>query len=67
MTEDPEMEFMNQMFRSELEKFKDADEETRQQVVAIIAEAGALDWLIEVCEKDDDPQFRAYAEIARNL
>ncbi|MEM6526790.1 MAG: hypothetical protein AAF653_00770 [Chloroflexota bacterium] len=65
MTEDPEMEFMNQMFRSELEKFKGADEATRRQVVAIIAEANALDWLIEVCDSDDDPQIRAYADIAR--
>lgn len=66
MQNDPEMNFMNQMFRSELEKFKTFDEETRMRVVKVIAEANALDWLIEIAENDDDPAIQAYAELARN-
>lgn len=65
MQQDPEMEFVNQMFRSELEKFKGADEATRMEVVRVIAEANALDWLIEVAEADDDPQIQDYAALAR--
>lgn len=63
---DPEMEFMNQMFRAELEKFKNADIVTRAKVVKIIAEANALDWLIEVAQDDSDPAIQAYAELARS-
>lgn len=65
MQQDPEMDFLNTMFRSELEKFKGAEEPTRLEVVRVIAEANALDWLIEVAEADDDPQIQSYAVLAR--
>lgn len=65
MAEDSEMAYLNAMLRVELERFKDTGIETKRQVVGKIKEAGALDWLIEVCEKDDDPAMREYAALAK--
>ncbi len=67
MSNDPESDFLNQVFRSELEKFKTADPVVRQQVVNVIYDAGALDWLLELCENDPDPQIQAYADLAQKL
>lgn len=64
---DPEIDLLNSMLRAELEKFKNADEATRRKVVNTIAEAGALNWLIEVCEDDTDPAIQNYAYIANTL
>lgn len=61
---DTEMDFINGMFRAELEKFKQADKSTRMRVVEVIANAGGIDWLFEVSEGDDDPAIRAYADLA---
>ncbi len=58
------MDFINGMFRAELEKFKRADRPTRMRVIEVIADAGAIDWLFEVSKGDDDPAIRAYAELA---
>ena len=65
--QDPEMDFLNAMFRAELEKFKSADETVKRKVVEAIAAANALDWLIEICERDDDPDMQSYARIARDM
>ncbi len=67
MSNDPESDFLNQVFRNELEKFKTADLIVRQQVVNVIYDAGALDWLLELCENDPDPQIQAYADLAQKL
>jgi len=62
------MDFMNQMFRAELERFQGADEATRMGVVQAVADAGqdALEWLVELC--NDEPMLEvAYGDLARRL
>ncbi len=67
MDQDPENDLINAMFRNELEKFKNASLIVRQQVVNVIYDAGALDWLLEVCENDPDPDIQAYAQLAHKF
>jgi hypothetical protein len=62
--EHPELDLINSLFRHELEKFKNADDSVKQEVVRILREAGALDWMREVCANDPDPQIRDYLRLA---
>lgn len=64
---DSEMDFINAMFRAELDKFKGSPADVKTQVVLLIQEAGAIDWLIEICAQDNDPQMQEYAQIAKSL
>ena len=61
-----DMDLMNSLFRSELEKFKDADDSVKREVIRILREAGALDWMREVCSNDPDPQIQDYIRLAEN-
>lgn len=63
--QDSEMHLLDQMFRAELIRFKNADEATRREVVRLIVEAGGFDWLVELTQDDEDPQVRAYGELAK--
>ncbi len=65
--ENPEMELINSLFRSELEKFKGADDNVKREVVRILQEAGALDWMREVCASDPDPQIQDYIRLAESF
>jgi hypothetical protein len=60
---DDEMQMMNSILRAELEKYKAAAEPMKQKVVEIIVNAGARDWLIELCEGDADPMIQDYARL----
>ena len=62
---DEEMTMMNAVLRSELEKHKTATEAIKKRVVEIIVEAGARDWLLELCEGDEDPMMQDYARLAQ--
>ncbi len=62
---DAEMAFLDQMFRAELMRFKDAPPAQRDRVLDSLAEAGALPWLVEAFENDADPALREYARLAQ--
>jgi hypothetical protein len=67
MTDNSEMELINALFRSELEKFKDTDDSVKREVVRILQEAGALSWMREVCANDPDPQIQDYVRLAEDF
>lgn len=65
--DNPEMDLINALFRSELEKFKATDDTVKREVVRILHEAGALAWMREVCAADPDPQIRDYIRLAEHI